>query len=729
MTSLVSPPRRGSKIAAVSFLMPDDDYFKDDEFICEDKFARTRLEVRPESDYEPVRLVDHPSIAIRSSHVRFRGGSAVRVYDSGGAQLILEKGQKETRAAASVLSEDEEEGRSSNVRPSITLKRASTATYGLYFLRVLYTSMAVLAAGAVFVFFVGMLLFLCADLAQHVHAGMQAGRISTALVAFLGTLLSIPVLLRGLTSIMSLIVRFVFDVFSGGQLLRLFGLSAILTDWMSFFAFIGIPLFTMIGSLFAKSQTVLYNSTISALASLSILFLGFAVLLMKHRTYVAFYLVEKLKQDRSEPVPSLVGKVKELMLLSVRANVSGKISHLVLHTTDMSDEVKASMISPTTDEGYRMVYKNMSFWYAQVTKLRFLSCFFETLEEPQRCWNQDDIYESIPYHTEQSWSLEGLFCRSRAQSFIAVVGGPGALTRKQLKSSRYCVVLGLCMYLLTLVGICVWLETPPIIPAFVTLIFIFWCWFVHLRGENQIRKTYKEAMNTYRNSTNQDENGSALCICQIWKTYAVTRPTVLFSWIYIGLKFFSFFAFPLSYLLWNQNWPMVVTFLVAYVIYLERRYLDAHPVLEELEGSEALRMMEVKKQSEISSRMLGREQMSKSIKQWKSQSRQFQIESINSRASQKFWDRVFYSFLALFFVVVCAAAFSSRTDESIQAEHDALDPWISFPSNSSFYFETPQTQSYPICRLAEKYPQDRVASEDVSPSQIKYLADYAFLGK
>ena len=708
--------------------VPDDDNFKDEEeVISKDKFARARFEAHPKVDYELVRLIDHPSISIRSSHVRFRGGSAVRVYDSGGTQLILEKGQKETRAAADILSEDKEEGHSSNVRPSITLKRASTATYGLYFLRVLYTSMAVLAAGAAFVFFVGMLLFLCADLAQHVHEGIQAGRMSTTLVAFLGTLLSMPVLLRGLTSLMSLIIRFVFDVFSGGQLLRLFGLSAVLTDWMSFFAFVGIPLFTLIGSLFAKSQNALYNTAMSGIASLATLFLAFAVLVMKHRIFVAFHLVQKLNQD-SEAVSSLIGKMKELMLLSVRANVSGKISYLVLHTTDMSDEVRASMMAQTTDGGYRMVYKNMSFLYAQMTKFRFLSCFFDTLEEPQRCWNQDDIYESIPYHTEQSWSLEGLFCRARTQSFIAVVGGPGALTRKQLRSSRYCVGMGLCMYLLTLVGICVWFETPPIIPALVALSFTCWCWFAHFRGQNQIRKTYKKAMNAYRNSTDQYKTGCALCICQIWKTYAVTRPTVLFSWIYIGVKFVSFFAFPLAYLLFvNQNWPMVAVFLVAYVIYLERRYLDAHPVLEELGALESLRMMEVQEQSEISSRMLGREQMSKSTKQWKSQSRQFQIESINSRASQKFWDRVFFSFLALFFVVVCAAAFSSRTGESSQVDHDALDPWISFPSNSSFYFETPQTQSYPICRLAKREEQD--LSKDSFPSQIKYLADYAFLGE
>lgn len=170
---------------SVSFFMPDqvadDDDFKDEEFRSEGKYARARFDARPKSHYESVRLIDHPSISIRSSHVRFRGGSAVRVYDSGGSQLILEKGQKEARAAADILSEDEEEGRSSNVRPSITLKRASTATYGLYFLRVLYTSMAVLNAGAAFVFFVGMLLFLCADLAQHVHEGIQAGRMSTTL--------------------------------------------------------------------------------------------------------------------------------------------------------------------------------------------------------------------------------------------------------------------------------------------------------------------------------------------------------------------------------------------------------------------------------------------------------------------------------------------------------------------------------------------------------------------
>ena len=53
-------------------------------------------EIRPASSPQPrqamsIQLIDHQSLAAKSSAVRFRGGNAVRVYDEGGTQLLLEE--------------------------------------------------------------------------------------------------------------------------------------------------------------------------------------------------------------------------------------------------------------------------------------------------------------------------------------------------------------------------------------------------------------------------------------------------------------------------------------------------------------------------------------------------------------------------------------------------------------------------------------------------------------
>ena len=158
----------------------------------------------------PIQLIDHQSLAAKTSAVRFRGGNAVRVYDEGGTQLILEQsclvdaldddlenntcGQHEPQ---NDCGKDDENGLLNSSqkiakgnRAVITIKRTSTATYGLYFLRGLYTlSMAFLMSAVVFVFFIGVLLFLCADVAHHVHDNLADNQIPMALAAFFGTVL------------------------------------------------------------------------------------------------------------------------------------------------------------------------------------------------------------------------------------------------------------------------------------------------------------------------------------------------------------------------------------------------------------------------------------------------------------------------------------------------------------------------------------------------------------
>ena len=260
----------------------------------------------------PIQLIGHQSLAAKSSAVRFRGGNAVRVYDEGGSQLILEQsclvdaldddlenntcGQHEPQ---NDCGKDDENGLLNSSQKIakgnhavITIKRTSTATYGLYFLRGLYTlSMAFLMSAVVFVFFIGVLLFLCADVAHHVHDNLADNQIPMALAAFFGTVLSIPVLVRGPTSTMSLLTRFVVEIFSGGQLFRLFGLSPIVVDWISvcIYIYIAMPNGVMIGSLFAGSQTVLYITTVTALGSLASFFIGFALLVVYHRVSAALY--------------------------------------------------------------------------------------------------------------------------------------------------------------------------------------------------------------------------------------------------------------------------------------------------------------------------------------------------------------------------------------------------------------------------------------------------------
>ena len=683
-----------------------------------------------------IQLIDHPSLAAKSSAVRFRGGNAVRVYDEGGTQLLLEEsclngaldddlenntgGRHEPQNDCGKEDEIEDVNSSHTI---ITIKRTSTATYGLYFLRGLYTSMAFLMSAVVFVFFIGVLLFLCVDLAHHVHDDLTDNRVFMALAASFGTILSIPVLVRGLTSTMSLLTRFVVEVFSGGQLFRIFGLSSVVVDWVSFCVFIATSFAAMIGSLFAGSQTVLYNTTVTALVSLASFFIGFALLVVYHRVSAALYFIQELGARSGVSTMTIWGKIRQLILVTLRQRLSGKVSYLIVRTTDEIKVASDNCQEAISKDDESSAYRTVGSWYVRFTKLHFLRCFFETLDEPRRLLSRDEVNGNIPYLTDRSWSLEGLFCRSRTQSFIAVVGGPAALSSMQLRSGRICVYMGLSIYLLILVGVCVWIKTPPIIPAVAALFFAAWCWFAWIRNIRRVKEVYQDAIAAHKEGsfTEQIEKECATCLCQIWRTYLVTRPTETFLWFYFLVHTVVFFFFPFIYLCVDNNWPMVALFAMTYVIYSERQYFDANSIIEEL--GDVTPPVSTVEENELKRN----ERETKSMILWKTKSRKFHIESIDSQASLRFWDRIFYAFLVLLLVIVCAAAFSSRAtlqnsyaDLSDIEDPNALDPWMTFPAKRSYYYGVSRTQSYPMCQLGGNNRRKSIAP-------VQYLADYAFL--
>lgn len=123
------------------------------------------------------------------------------------------------------------------------------------------------------------------------------------------------------------------------------------------------------------------------------------------------------------------GKIRQLQLVTLRERLSDKVSYLIVCTTDeikvASDYCQKTMSEDDVSSADRTVL--IGSWYVRLTKLRLLGCCFEILNEPRRLLLRDGVNGNIPYVTGQSWSLEGLFCRSRSQTFIAVVGEPAAL--------------------------------------------------------------------------------------------------------------------------------------------------------------------------------------------------------------------------------------------------------------------------------------------------------------
>lgn len=131
------------------------------------------------------RVLDHYSLPIPSSTVRFRAAH-VHVYDSQGSQLLMEERlttKNNTAVEKNTSLSLHGNGEQTYTTTNVTAKRAMNSSPGMNFLRGLYSTIVFLMAAFLFIFAVGLLLFLASDLAHQakeliVHGtGSNAGKL------------------------------------------------------------------------------------------------------------------------------------------------------------------------------------------------------------------------------------------------------------------------------------------------------------------------------------------------------------------------------------------------------------------------------------------------------------------------------------------------------------------------------------------------------------------------
>jgi hypothetical protein len=140
------------------------------------------------------------SLRLPISSVRFRG-CQLNVIDTANDQIILKQ---------QLYSEENKEN-----KKAILVKRLSPATYAQRSLRIGYTLITVIFVGFVFVFCCQVFLFLAIALPTNSDQIWSIPKL-----AILLSLLSLPVMLYGLTSLMTMGCAFVVDSYRGGALFR-----------------------------------------------------------------------------------------------------------------------------------------------------------------------------------------------------------------------------------------------------------------------------------------------------------------------------------------------------------------------------------------------------------------------------------------------------------------------------------------------------------------------------
>eukprot|EP00956_Cyclotella_meneghiniana_P025014 scaffold51297_cov52-Cyclotella_meneghiniana.AAC.5 len=416
------------------------------------------------------RLLDHYSLPTPSSTMRFRSAN-VHVYDSQGSQLILEErlttrnnsaSNNSDETASLGLPNDDGKQEHANISTSSTVTNVT--------------------GGVIFIFAVGLLLFLVSDLAEQSRAVLYGVGDKT-----------------------------------GTPLLYSFGYGVVLTSWMKFVFFVGIPAITLVSLLLSGNQEF-YSVTLKELYN-------------------------RLDMTNAE-------RFKYTILTAEKSMLSGKISKNYIYVSDIYDlkRLESNSAAGGGSDRELYLYSTNGLAYIKLTQLMPRGLFI-TLDLPERCWTQGEVDFNIPIFTKNSWSLESVFCRTKNGNNIAMLSGPSALMPTQTFSSLVCYFFGAVFYILLVAGLLVFAQVSTT-----------------GRKEYNIIKYSNENIRMLKlddkdEEINDKNNHHHNALFQKWEKYTVTKPTSALAWASFIFKNIFLSMIPFAYFCYSRNAVGAITYL------------------------------------------------------------------------------------------------------------------------------------------------------------------------
>ena len=338
-------------------------------------------------------FIDHFSLRQPSSTIRSRGVTT-RIYDVDNNQLQLEQHSE----AAIIQGDEEEDGGAttkSQVKVITKMKLLGGSNPGLIFLRVCYTLVALLMAGFTFVFAANVIVMQTMEIPRN---SGQASGASLNVPVLIANILSLPLLVYSMASLMVFCFLFVGDVWSGHIMFRLLlpnQIPRVYLEWYSFILYMFIPLLILCIASFAKADTKEIGG-IAWYCCMVISFLVFCAL--------AFYNEVKLCIDLSRwrhPDLSNLELVKQAVLTTLTQRFCGVENRYYL-VKKGGGELTASTLA---DSQPLRTHKALG------SRLKSLSCNpFFTAVSPSRRYSIQELQETVPIVTKQSWSLDKACC-------------------------------------------------------------------------------------------------------------------------------------------------------------------------------------------------------------------------------------------------------------------------------------------------------------------------------
>jgi len=631
------------------------------------------------------RVQDHFSLEVPSSNIRFRSSkNTVKVFSSSSSQFVLE----------------EDVDNSGN--RTIVAKKMNDTSGALQGLRATYTLVTLFFTGFLLVFCLELLLFLVIDLTVECGATNKSDvNVSRAI----GVLLSLPVYVRGLASALVIAGHYVKDTWNGHPLVKRFvfgSFNGVLTEWISFFIFLGIPVLVMAGALFSGYD---YWWSITSLTWFSCVFafyLIFAATIVWFENRACLDIMKNRYNDDDDSYPQLF---KRSVLLRQTAKFSGSQQTVYLASGTIQDSAGEDQSGHLVEANH---HTTMSF-FSKLTTSKYLSTdgglgLFKKLEEPIRTYTVEDARGVRPFVTAKNWSLEKLYCRPRNSRYVAMIKGPESLTVSQMRSSFVCAIIGNMMVLLLLAGALVWLGLPAGGVALIVMLVLIFGMIPGFRVSYRIYQLTKDIAFAMKNNQKTDEvdeeeeesvrkfkEDASEGVYQVWETYRVTCATARLCWLFYVFECLLFFIYPAVSLFFIGNYAIAILFLFVAVFSGLREFLNAALVLEEVGNMDLIRG-------------------TTSQEKWLKQSRlNTIIKDISRSRSQGAWTSLLCIFL-LAFLGLFGLAISQQSDTSSDFE---------FTYMPNFEYIQAADLAYPTCTIGK-------GIESLGSSQTA-IADFAFV--
>lgn len=170
--------------------------------------------------------------------------------------------------------------------------------------------------------------------------------------------------------------------------------------------------------------------------------------------------------------------LKNAILMRQVSRYSGKTRHRYIAKSmvpedysDMAGDIllsKSDMIGSSFVE-HIAVFSRISQWDLFTKRIPL----FTKLDDPKKLFSLADAQGTRAFLTKWTWSLEKVFCNPQRSSTVAIIDGPGALTRRQIRSTLYIQMLGMTLIALLILSTLTWFDFGPGLIALASILVFF----------------------------------------------------------------------------------------------------------------------------------------------------------------------------------------------------------------------------------------------------------------